>query len=96
MGGDPIDLDASENVQVADTADITAMEATWRSSANELPSKVNSLDKLKKAALLGPAQQRESKAAAARETQRASKARARENTQKAAAKEKAAATKAAA
>ena len=95
-GGDPIDLDASENVQVADTADITAMEATWRSSANELPSKVNSLDKLKKAALLGPAQQRESKAAAARETQRASKARARENTQKAAAKEKAAATKAAA
>jgi hypothetical protein len=93
-GGDPIDLDASENVQVADTADITAMEATWRSSANELPSKVNSLDKLKKAALLGPAQQRESKAAAARETQRASKARARENTQKAAAKEKAAAKRA--
>ena len=75
--GADLDLDDSSNVVTANASEVAAMEAAWSADANKLPSEAATVDKLKKAATLGPASLRIAKAAALREQKRIRKNRVR-------------------
>jgi flagellar biosynthesis GTPase FlhF len=101
--GADLDLDDSSNVVTANASEVAAMEAAWSADANKLPDQAATVDKLKKAATLGPASLRMAKAAALREQERIRRNRVRQEkaekeekaAQETAAKETAAKEKAA-